>query len=1024
MNYPLLIIIVLTFTFKGIAAQKPYLYFNKLTTQNGLSHNKVNCIMQDRRGFIWMGTDDGLNRYDGFSFTIYRHQPNNTATVSGNIITDLLEDENEILWIATADGGLTRYNYRLAPALQFKQYKHLPGDSTSIPVNIVNALVQDKFGFLWLASGGKSVLRFNKKTERFEELVKTGTKNILDLALDKNDILWAGRQGGGILKVNTRNLSYEMDKRYYNLYANLPHATVSSLYKDKKENIWYGSWDKLLYRYNTNTQQEIFFGKGKGPNDFPNDDILSFAEDLHGRIWMGGRYNGLTLYDPEGEQFYNYRYEVSLDGSVADNHINNIFIDHTGLVWLGTNKGISIYNPAQEPFEQTFLTGKNSNLTIYDFYRDRHDNLWIGTSEGLFLKKQGSNLLIQRKLHYNGTALAVSKIFADDEGTIYLGTNFSLFVYDTASNTIQLLPNTQKDKVMYDIIESRVVSIIKDTIDHHAVLIVSPYGHYLSYYDLTDKRWISRTDTVRQILKRFNLKDNLVRKLFKASNGDIWLATGKYGLGEWKLASSPFVNYYANNPLTGFSLSNNNVYDLAADANGNLWVSTYGGGLNYFNTKTHKASHIDVTNNLLEGLELDGNGSVWMVSNGNLDKYDPRLKTNTSFALPDLEKSGGISRNIYKDAHGEMYVAGNNYFIRFNPLAVKQVATQPGIFLTDFKIFNTSFNHLLFTKGIVLRHDQNYFAFEFSAPEFLKGQINYSYMLEGYDKDWVQSGVRNFVNYSNLPGDDYIFKARATDRKGNWSSKYATIKITIIPPFWQTWWFYLLCVLVVAAGSYIFYRYRINELLKRQAIRNKIAQDLHDSVGSTLSSISVYSQVAKIQQAKGNYKELDDVVQKISTTSTDMISEMNDIVWSINPRNDSMEKILQRMESFAKPLLQIKNIAFTFNYEPALLHVNLSMEQRKNFYLVFKESVTNVLKYSGASNLQVDIKLSHHKVNFTAKDDGAGFDTAQMKALAAKSLSGNGLVNMKRRAKEMKGECFIASEPGKGTTVQLLFPVE
>jgi signal transduction histidine kinase len=230
---------------------------------------------------------------------------------------------------------------------------------------------------------------------------------------------------------------------------------------------------------------------------------------------------------------------------------------------------------------------------------------------------------------------------------------------------------------------------------------------------------------------------------------------------------------------------------------------------------------------------------------------------------------------------------------------------------------------------------------------------------------------------------------------------------------------------MIAAAIYAFYRYRINELLKRQAIRNKIAQDLHDSVGSTLSSISIYSQVAKIQKEKGNYAEMAEVVQKISTTSTDMISEMNDIVWSINPRNDSMQKILQRMESFAKPLLQSKNLAFEFNYDAGVLQVNLTMEQRKNFYLIFKEIVNNVLKYSGAGNLQVSVKMgSRHNLTLVATDDGVGFDVEEMKVLAAKSLSGNGLINMKRRAAEMKGECLIESSPGRGTKISLLFPLD
>ncbi len=222
--------------------------------------------------------------------------------------------------------------------------------------------------------------------------------------------------------------------------------------------------------------------------------------------------------------------------------------------------------------------------------------------------------------------------------------------------------------------------------------------------------------------------------------------------------------------------------------------------------------------------------------------------------------------------------------------------------------------------------------------------------------------------------------------------------------------------------TYAVYRYRINELLKRQAIRNKIAQDLHDNMGSTLSSISVYSQVAKIQQAKGNYEGLESVLGKIAATSSEMISEMNDIVWAINPRNDSMEKILQRMDSFAKPLLAVKNIQFSFRYSEDVLNVNLEMQKRKNFYLIFKESVNNSLKYSGCNLLAVDIKVRGTRLELTVEDNGNGFEKSKVDQ-SSQSLSGNGLRNMEMRAREMKGVCRIDSQPGKGTRIYLSFPI-
>jgi signal transduction histidine kinase len=294
-------------------------------------------------------------------------------------------------------------------------------------------------------------------------------------------------------------------------------------------------------------------------------------------------------------------------------------------------------------------------------------------------------------------------------------------------------------------------------------------------------------------------------------------------------------------------------------------------------------------------------------------------------------------------------------------------------------------------------------------------------MLEGFDKDWVEVGDRNFVSYSNLEGGDYTFKVRATNKKGNWSQEFASLSIRIIPPFWKRWWFYGVCAALIAGTIYGLYRYRINELLKRQAIRNKIAQDLHDSVGSTLSSISVYSQVAKIYNEQQRLSDLKNTLEKIGAASGEMISEMSDTVWAINPRNDNMDTMLGRMESFARPLLASQEIVFHFSYDPGIKQLSLEMTKRKNFYLIFKEAVNNALKYSGCKNLWVTIKHRHGQLYLIVKDDGNGFDTAKVEK--TQSMSGNGMQNMCMRAKEMKGDCAITSEPGKGTSIALHFPI-
>lgn len=586
------------------------------------------------------------------------------------------------------------------------------------------------------------------------------------------------------------------------------------------------------------------------------------------------------------------------------------------------------------------------------------------------------------------------------------------------------MPNTEKDGVMNKLIASRVVSVVKDTVNGHPVLLASPYGHYLAYYDLTKQRWVSRLDSPN-IVKTFNLKDYLIRKLYKTSSDELWLAMNREGLGYWNRRTSSGLSYYQHDPLNNASITANNVYDLTEDGNGDLWVSTYGGGLNFFSAKTKTFTPVSATNNLLEGIALDAYGNVWMVSNGNLQKWDPRRQRYSSYELPDLEKTGGVQGKIFKARDGRMYVAGADYFISFHPDSVQESRTPPKAYLTDFRIFNNSFSHLLYGDEIKLNYKDNYFSIEFAAPQY--GQdVFYAYMLQGFDRDWIDAGGRTYASYPNLEGGPYVFKVRAANSPGAWSKDVASVKIEIIPPFWKRGWFYALCVFAVAAIVYSLYRYRINELLKRQAIRNKIAQDLHDNVGSTLSSISVYSQVAKIYHQQQKQDDLQSTLEKISGASSEMISELNDTVWAINPRNDNMAVILQRMESLAKPLLASQGIRFHFSHDEAVQHLNLQMGPRKNFYLVFKEAVNNVLKYSGAKNLWIAVAQKGRFIRLQIKDDGKGFDLATTSEGYKSSDvfgGGNGLKNMQLRAREMKGKLTIETAPGAGCTVGLTFPI-
>jgi ligand-binding sensor domain-containing protein/two-component sensor histidine kinase len=1002
-------------------AQADRPFFRNIGTEDGLSHDKVNCIMQDKRGFLWFGTENGLNRYDGRFFTVFKSQPNDTSCISGNIITDLHEDKNGIIWIATADGGLTRYNYHLPASRQFKQYKYHARATAGLPENHISKIAEDETGNLWLATSNSFVIRFNKQSGNFDVPVKNGSASILSLAMADRDTLWVGRAGGGLLKINTRTLQYKVNNCFNNLLTKLSHPSITSIFKDSSDTMWYGTLDKLLYSYDPITHNEKAYQSSV--TGAPNDEVVSLTEDNSRKIWMATQSSGVAVYDRASHKFSSYRHSVR-DGSLINNHVNVVFTDRSGIVWIGTDNGVSIHDPVYSPFQQYFLPKSpgGKDITIYDFYRDGDGDLWIATSSGIYIKREGSNIYEHRKLVYNGHHLAVTKFFIDKDKTFYLGTDYTLFKYNLQTNQLSLLPNTASDRVMKRLINSRIVSIVRDTIDTRPVLVVSPYGQYMTYYDLARNKWVSRVDLVKKIIGELNIKDNLIKKFYKDKKGALWLATDKFGLGAWQQSDMP-IKYFTNDLADNSSISSNDVYDMEEDKTGNLWVSTYGGGLNYFNKGAGKFVHIRESSNLTEGMQADLRGNVWMICDGHMHEYNPSKKIYSCYDLPNLRKNGGVKGYIYKDTNGDLYAGGVNFYISFSPGRISKIKNDPDVYFTDFKIFNTSYNELLENKTIKLNHEQNYFSLEFSAPAYSSNHIHYDYMLAGFDKDWVDADRRNFVSYSNLPGGKYLFKVRACNWKGSVVEKYTSVMIAISPPFWLEWWFYALLFLIIAPLIYMLYRFRLNEYLKRQSIRNGIAQDLHDHIGSTLSSISIYSKVAKIYQQQQNEDKLKELLDTIGETANETITEMSDIVWAINPKNDHMNSIVQKIQSYAGPLCLAQNIQFKFNCDSKLLKLTLEMAARKNFFLILKESINNAIKHSGCKNLTVDIRLSNYNVEVLIQDDGVGFATSAkyIEVSAPVTRGGNGLANIKSRAGELNAKLKIKSEVYKGTHISLMF---
>jgi len=962
------IILLLLITSRTLsAAEIPNIFFKKISTKDGLSHPKINCIVQDQRGFIWFGSEKGLNRFDGKNIIKFQ-KTTDSNSISGNIISDLYEDGDGIMWIATLDGGMTKYNYRLSPSRQFKQFRHKISKQQGIPENKIIKIVEDAYGFLWLATSGSNVVRFNKKTEQFDSPIKKGAKCILALQMGTNDTLLAGRAGGNLLKINTRTLAYRDNSSNSNIYKSLPPTNINALFKDSRGSLWMGSMDNRVYHTIQHGAMEVKIAQKISPNDFPQDRYVSFAEDDNGLIWMAKKNSGIIIYNIKDGRSTDLRHDSYDEGTLSDDHINVIYKDHNGIIWVGTDTGVNMFNPLFNPFVKVNLPKTSYKVHIYDFIKTEDGRLLIGTDNGIYLKKNRKSEVKYLPVYFRGRKLCISKFFLDVDNQLYIGTDYTLFRYNIKTNKAVPLTNNDSDPFMGKLSGSRIVSILRDTLDNHPLLLVSSYGNSVTYYDLLKRRWFSKGDITMPDLNHKDFKDNFIRKLYKDRQNQVWLANFRTGLGGWNGRNGK-IKYYINDPSNNYSLGSNSVYDIQEDPSGNLWISTYGGGIYHFDRITEHFYHVPKSGNLCEGLQIDNSSMLWIVCNGGIHTYNPLQDIYSTYDIPSLKNTPGVSGYLYKDNHGILYAAGENYYLTFDPNSVDEINQSPDIYITDFKISNTSYNHYLRKKVIELENGQDQITIDFSAPNYNGNNIKYSYKLEGHDHEWIDAGQRNSVSYANLKSGFYQFKIRADNQQGHLMGKITEINIIIVSPIWSRIGFHFFVFSMIAMMIYAMYRHRLNTILQQQAIRNGIAQNLHDQIGSTLSSIAIYGEVAKRYSDAGDQKGIIHILDTISITANNMVSEMGDIVWAINPKNDHMESVVDRFKSYAEPLCKEANIKFTIDFDMESRSRAIGMRVRKNLLLIMKETVRVITRHSSCSYLDMTLGGKSNKILLTIRYD-------------------------------------------------------
>lgn len=976
----------LLFSSSNLLGQNNQLKFEILTTEDGLSSNVIYNVHQDSKGYLWIATNEGINRYDGYEFKAYRHIPGNTATIPENQVYFVYEDSEGTIW-AGSDGGLAKYN---SAKNNFERIEP-PGKNLSFGVNQVLQSAKDE---MMVLTGGE-VFLLNVHTLATKELVDSNTTNRVsykpvNLAKDKNGNIYLSLRHWGFPQDINSIFKYNIEKKIFLPFLELPFLNRSAeqfelasyLFIDSRNTFWIGTGVlNRIYKCSLDTSinnslRPVLIKKNI-------EVIINIFEDRDGKIWFAGS-KGVLKYD----------YETAAITSITDQSASEIYQDKTGVTWIGSFNGLYKLNNTQAKFRHlSSQTGSKPQL-LSDFV--------LGIRE-----------------------IAGKKILV----TYHWGEKrFSLF--NPISQTLHHL--SRDDFSFEDFIKKINVknfeNLNKDSLNK--VLPVTKYFFRSKKHFTTELYLVADNKQSLWFVngQEFSITDSMdYQAIFSPDLSDVqlykdefWLTTNGNGL--WSINTSTYKTKKYYTAADGKnSVSSNHLNCLLMEKNGNIWIGTKGTGLDYFDRskKTFRNYTIQdgLSNNSVFCLVFDDKGRLWIGTGNGLSNFDTTTKIFTNFHRSDGLSNSEFNRfSACKLPDGYLMMGGMNGIDYFHPDSVMSAFLKPQVQITDFKVYNKS---ILPAENISLTHNNNYVTIEFAAMDFRKpGANQYAYMLNGIDKEWVLAGNLRSVSYATLSPGSYHFLVKAAGSDGIWNEVPAEIHFTISGPWWRNWWFFTMAIVLVSAGLFSIYIFRIQQLKKVFAVRTKISQDLHDEVGATLTSISFLSEVVK--QKTGNEEpETNEAVNKIGQYSREMIGEMNDIVWVINPANDKFEEIEDRMRNFASTILSARNIQLNFNSSADIKHIPLGMQQRKNLYLIFKEAVNNASKYAACTKLNVNISLEDHHIRMDVMDNGKGFISGNLEI----NGSGNGLNNMQARAAEVNGKIMIHSEPEKGTHISLSIPI-
>lgn len=1011
--------------------------FERISLAQGLSQTSVFSIAQDRQGFMWFATQDGLNRYDGYSFFVYRHDPLDSTTLSDNYVTVVMADQNGGLWVGTRGGGLNRY---VPETGRFVRYRTSP-DFNSISHDNIRCLAGDGSGGLWIGTGN-GINHFNPSTgtfTRYQQNSPVGrripSEVVESLFRDGKGNIWVGMlRGFGWIDPATREF----------VSVRLPRglSLVTDIVEDEDKGLWIAGQDHLFV-----LKEGVWEPASRKIRTTSPALARKILVDSRKNIWFGFD-GGLTLYRPSQHLFREFHHNATNSQSLTGNSILSLFEDRTGSIWIGTFDGISKYTSAKFKFDHVAWSTADVQVAgwnkVRGFCEDKTGTVWVATQEGLgTYGRRGLGRFPTASWYpgFGGTRLLWT-LHEDKRSpfpTIWVGTNGVGLVkleFPTAG-TARVRRYSVREGRDGTIVGGSVVAI-EETRDGS----IWAGSHWDGLFRF-DKRTGRFTRYRHDPAVPASLSSNEIWALHEDGSGTLWVGTGGGGLNRMDMTKGSFTRF-THDPHSPETISDNKVLALEESEDGILWVGTYG-GLNRLDPSTgmFKRYAIDdgLPNNVIYGIVNDRRGNLWLTTNKGLSKFTIASESFRNYDAGDGLQSDEFNHGAaFRSREGEIYVGGVGGFNVFRPENIVENMNIPEVVFTDIKVFNTSLvptpderridKPASLAEELRLSYADAVFSIEFAALEFTNTAKNqYAYKLEGFDDEWRPAGSRREAVYTNLDPGEYLFRVKASNSDRIWNEEGASMRIIVSPPFWGTWWFRGLIILgFLSIGPFVYYR-RVSDLKRNQTAqqefsrrlleeqereRQRIAGELHDSLGQDLLVVKNRAKLGlRSSQRNKNAKEQ---FEEISGIVTKTLQGVREISHNLRPYqldrlglSDTLRSVLEDVRSSTK---------IRISAEIDDIDALLPPEAEINVFRIIQEATNNILKHSKAKEAEIVVVRLNGRLTIRIKDNGRGFSTTNTE------IPSFGLAGINQRVGLLGGTCLIDSLPGHGTTINISIPFQ